>query len=161
MQDFNYQRPASLAEAGKALSAAREAKILAGGMTLLPTIKQRLASPSDLIDLAGIGELKGIKTDGSAVVIGAMTTHAEVAHSADVMKAIPALANLAEGIGDPQVRNRGTIGGSISNNDPAADYPAALVALGATIITNKRKIAAEDFFTGLFETALEEDELVT
>ena len=161
MQDFNYQRPGSLADAGKALSAAREAKILAGGMTLLPTIKQRLASPSDLIDLAGIGELKGIKLDGGAVVIGAMTTHAEVAHSADVMKAIPALANLAEGIGDPQVRNRGTIGGSISNNDPAADYPAAVLGLDATVITNKRRIKADDFFKGLFETALGDGEIVT
>jgi carbon-monoxide dehydrogenase medium subunit len=161
MQDFNYQRPTSLADAGKALSAAREGKILAGGMTLLPTIKQRLASPSDLIDLAGIGELKGIKTDGGAIVIGAMTTHAEVAHSADVMKAIPALANLAEGIGDPQVRNRGTIGGSISNNDPAADYPAAVLGLDATVITNKRRIKADDFFKGLFDTALDDGEIVT
>ena len=161
MQNFTYQRPGSLADAGKALAGAREAKILAGGMTLLPTIKQRLASPSDLIDLAGIGELKGIKLDGGAVVIGAMTTHAEVAHSAEVMKAIPALANLAEGIGDPQVRNRGTIGGSISNNDPAADYPAAVVGLNATIQTNKRKISADDFFKGLYETALGADEIIT
>ena len=161
MQDFNYQRPASLADAGKALSAAREGKILAGGMTLLPTIKQRLASPSDLIDLAGIGELRGIKADAGAIVIGAMTTHAEVAHSAEVMKAIPALANLAEGIGDPQVRNRGTIGGSISNNDPAADYPAAVLGLDATVVTNKRRIKADDFFKGLFETALEDGEIVT
>jgi len=161
MQDFNYQRPGSLADAGKAVSAAREGKILAGGMTLLPTIKQRLASPSDLIDLAGIGELKGIKLDGGAVVIGAMTTHAEVAHSADVKKAIPALANLAEGIGDPQVRNRGTIGGSISNNDPAADYPAAVLGLDATVVTNKRRIKADDFFKGLFETALGDGEIVT
>ena len=161
MQNFTYQRPGSLADAGKALAGAREAKILAGGMTLLPTIKQRLASPSDLIDLAGIGELKGIKLDGGAVVIGAMTTHAEVAHSAEVMKAIPALANLAEGIGDPQVRNRGTIGGSISNNDPAADYPAAVLGLDATVVTNKRRIKADDFFKGLFETALEDGEIVT
>jgi carbon-monoxide dehydrogenase medium subunit len=161
MQDFNYHRATSLADAGKALSAAREGKILAGGMTLLPTIKQRLASPSDLIDLAGIGELKGIKVDGGAIVVGAMTTHAEVAHSADVMKAIPALANLAEGIGDPQVRNRGTIGGSISNNDPAADYPAAVLGLDATVVTNKRKIKADDFFKGLFETALQDGEIVT
>jgi carbon-monoxide dehydrogenase medium subunit len=161
MQDFNYQRPASLADAGKALSAAREGKILAGGMTLLPTIKQRLASPSDLIDLAGIGELKGIKSESGAIVIGAMTTHAEVAHSADVAKTIPALAVLAEGIGDPQVRNRGTIGGSISNNDPAADYPAAVLGLDATVITNKRRIKADDFFKGLFETALQDGEIVT
>jgi len=130
-------------------------------MTLLPTIKQRLASPSDLIDLAGIGELRGIKIDGGAVVIGAMTTHAEVAHSAEVMKAIPALAMLAEGIGDPQVRNRGTIGGSISNNDPAADYPAAVLGLDATVVTSKRRIKADDFFKGLFETALDDGEIVT
>jgi carbon-monoxide dehydrogenase medium subunit len=124
-------------------------------------MKQRLAEPSDLIDLGGVAELKGIKTEGNALVIGAMTTHAEVAKSSAVKSAIPALAVLAEGIGDPQVRNRGTIGGSISNADPAADYPAGLVGLGATVVTNKRKIAADDFFKGLFETALAADEIVT
>jgi aerobic carbon-monoxide dehydrogenase medium subunit len=124
-------------------------------------MKQRLAQPSDLVDLGGIAELKGIKVDGSTVTIGAMTTHNDVAHSADVKKTIPALAALAEGIGDPQVRNRGTIGGSISNNDPAADYPAALVGLDATVITNKRKIKADDFFKGMFETALGDGEIVT
>jgi aerobic carbon-monoxide dehydrogenase medium subunit len=161
MHDFGYHRPVNLDEAGKALAASSDSKILAGGMTLLPTLKQRLASPSDLIDLSGIPELKGIKADGAGITIGAMTTHAEVARSAEVKKAIPALASLAEGIGDAQVRNRGTIGGSISNNDPAADYPAAVLALGATVQTNKRKIKADDFFTGMFETALAEGEIVT
>jgi carbon-monoxide dehydrogenase medium subunit len=160
MYDFTYHRPNSLAEAAKALSGA-DAKIIAGGMTLVPTMKQRLANPSSLVDLAGIAELKGIKVDGASVMIGAMTTHAEVAHSPEVRKAIPALAALAEGIGDPQVRNRGTIGGSISNNDPSADYPAAVLGLDATIVTNKRKIKADDFFKGMFETALAGDEIVT
>jgi carbon-monoxide dehydrogenase medium subunit len=159
MYNFNYHKPQSLAEAAK-LGAGEEAKFLAGGMTLIPTLKQRLAKPSDLVDLAKIGELKGIKRDGNAVVIGAMTRHVEVANS-DVVKAIPALTHLADGIGDPQVRNRGTIGGSIANNDPAADYPAALLGLGATVITNKRKITADDFFKGMFETALAPDEIVT
>ena len=161
MYNFNYLRPASLADAVKALGASGDAKLVAGGQTLLPTMKQRLAQPSDLIDLGGVAELKGIKTEGNAIVIGAMTTHAEVAKSAAVKSAIPALAVLADGIGDPQVRNRGTIGGSISNNDPAADYPAGLVGLGATVVTSKRKIAADDFFKGLFETALGPGEIVT
>ena len=160
MYDFTYYRPNSLADAAKALSGA-DAKIIAGGMTLVPTMKQRLANPSSLVDLAGIAELKGIKSDGATITIGAMTTHAEVAHSPEVGKSIPALAALAEGIGDPQVRNRGTIGGSISNNDPSADYPAAVLGLDATIITNKRKIKADDFFKGMFETALAGDEIVT
>jgi aerobic carbon-monoxide dehydrogenase medium subunit len=161
MDDFSYHRPTSLADASKALAAGREGKIVAGGMTLLPTMKQRLASPSDLVDLAAVAELKGIKADAGSITIGAMTTHAEVARSADVKKMIPALSDLAEGIGDPQVRNRGTIGGSISNNDPAADYPAAVLGLDATIVTNKRKIKADDFFKGMFETALAADEIVT
>jgi carbon-monoxide dehydrogenase medium subunit len=160
MYNFNYLRPSSLADAAKAAAGA-DAKLLAGGQTLLPTMKQRLAQPSDLVDLGGIAELKGIKMDGNNLVIGATTTHAEVAKSSVVKGAIPALAALADGIGDPQVRNRGTIGGSISNNDPAADYPAGLVGLGATVVTNKRKIAADDFFTGLFETALQPGEIVT
>ncbi|HZF37154.1 MAG TPA: xanthine dehydrogenase family protein subunit M, partial [Candidatus Angelobacter sp.] len=161
MQAFNYQRPSSLADAAKALGAGADVKLVAGGQTLLPTMKQGLAAPSDLVDLAGVAELKGIKMDGNNLVIGAMTTHAEVAKSSVVQGAIPALAALADGIGDPQVRNRGTIGGSISNNDPAADYPAGLVGLGATVVTNKRKIAADDFFKGLFETALGAGEIVT
>lgn len=161
MYDFKYHRPKSLAEAAKLATANDDAKYVAGGMTLIPTLKQRLAQPSDLVDLAGLAELKGIKRDGKAIVIGAMTPHADVAHSAEVKKAIPALAALADAIGDPQVRNRGTIGGSVANADPAADYPAALIALGATVVTNKRKIAADDFFKGLFETALQAGEIVT
>jgi aerobic carbon-monoxide dehydrogenase medium subunit len=161
MYNFEYQRAQNVADAAKALSGKEEAKLLAGGMTLIPTLKQRLAKPSDLIDLGRIAELKGIKREGNAVVIGAMTRHVEVATSDVVKSAIPALAHLAEGIGDPQVRNRGTIGGSIANNDPAADYPSAVLALNATVITNKRKIAADDFFKGMFETALAPDEIVT
>jgi carbon-monoxide dehydrogenase medium subunit len=161
MRDFNYQRPGSVADAVKALGAASDGKVMAGGQTLIPTMKQRLASPSDVIDLGGVKDLAGIKEEGGAIVIGAMTTHAAVAASDVVKKKIPALAALADGIGDPQVRNRGTIGGSVANADPAADYPAGCVGLGATIVTNKREIAADQFFTGLFETALGDGELVT
>jgi carbon-monoxide dehydrogenase medium subunit len=161
MHNFSYHRPSSLSDAAKAIQAASDGKLVAGGMTLIPTLKQRLASPSDLVDLAGVGELKGIKVEGAGVTIGAMTPHATVAHSAEVKGAIPALAHLAEGIGDPQVRHRGTIGGSIANNDPAADYPAAVLGLGATVKTNKREIKADDFFTGLFDTALEPGEIIT
>ncbi len=161
MYEFNVHKPGSVADAVSALKGADDGKFMAGGMTLIPTLKQRLASPSDVVDLGGLGELKGIKKDGDAVVIGAMTTHAEVAAS-DVVKAeIPALAHLAGHIGDPQVRNRGTLGGSIANADPAADYPAAIVGLNATVHTNQRTIAADDFFTGMFETALNEDEVIT
>ena len=161
MYSFNYHRPSSVADALALLAAHEHAKSLAGAMTYLPTLKQRLAQPSDLIDLGAIAELKGIKEEAGGVTIGAMTRHADVASSAVVKRLIPALAALAELIGDPQVRNRGTIGGSISNNDPAADYPGALLALGATVRTNKREIAADAFFTGMFETALERDEIVT
>jgi carbon-monoxide dehydrogenase medium subunit len=161
MYEFNYQAPKSLADAAQAIASAEDGKILAGGMTLVPTLKQRLARPSDLIDLGKIPGLKSIKVDGATVTIGAMATHAEVGSSAEVAKAIPGLAWLASNIGDPAVRHRGTIGGSISNNDPAADYPAALLALGATILTTKRQLSAEDFFVGMFETALEPDEIVT
>ncbi|WP_374449424.1 xanthine dehydrogenase family protein subunit M [Stella sp.] len=160
MYNFEYHKPASVADAAALLAKADDGKLMAGGMTLLPTLKQRLAQPSDLIDLGGVAGLAGIRRDGNAVVIGAMTTHGAVAASAEVKQAIPALAALAGMIGDPQVRNRGTIGGSICNNDPAADYPGALVALGATVTTNKRTIAADDFFTGMFETALDEGEIV-
>ncbi|MCW5749929.1 MAG: xanthine dehydrogenase family protein subunit M [Alphaproteobacteria bacterium] len=160
MYAFNYHRPGSLAEATKLIAANTEAKLLAGGQTLIPTLKQRLAQPGDVIDLGGIAELKGIKVEGGSVVIGAMTRHGEVASSAEVKKAIPALAALAGGIGDPQVRNLGTIGGSIANSDPAADYPAAALGLGATIHTSKRQIPADKFFTGMFETALEEGEII-
>ncbi len=159
MYSFNYVRAASVADAAKALSG--EAKLLAGGQTLLPTIKMRLANPGVLIDLSGVAELKGIRREGQSLTIGAMTTHAEVASSPDVRSAIPALAYLAGSIGDAQVRNAGTIGGSIANNDPAADYPAAVLALGATIKTNKRDIAADTYFTGLFTTALAPGEIIT
>jgi carbon-monoxide dehydrogenase medium subunit len=161
MYDFAYHKPKSMADALAALKKASDGKLLAGGMTLIPTLKQRLAQPSDVIDLAAIGELRGIKVDGNGVTIGAMTKHAEVAASTDVAKAIPALAKLAANIGDGQVRNRGTIGGSLANSDPAADYPAAVLGLGATVTTNERTIAADDFFKGLFETALKEGEIIT
>ena len=161
MYDFNYKRASSVDDATASVAAVEEGKFVAGGMTLIPTLKQRLAKPSDLVDLGDLKDLVGITVDGSSVTVGAMTPHAVVAASADVKKAIPALAKLAGLIGDPMVRNRGTIGGSISNNDPAADYPAAVVGLGATVHTNKREIAGDDFFTGMFETALEESELVT
>jgi aerobic carbon-monoxide dehydrogenase medium subunit len=161
MYEFDYQKAASLEDAAKFLAAHEEAKLVAGGMTLIPTLKQRLAKPSDLIDLATIDGLKGIKEEGGGVTIGAMTRHVEVQRSDVVKRVIPALAALAAMIGDPAVRNRGTIGGSISNNDPAADYPSAVVGLGATVVTSKREIAAADFFTGMFETALGQDEIVT
>jgi carbon-monoxide dehydrogenase medium subunit len=160
MYEFDYSRPTSLDEIARLLGDA-DAKLVAGGMTLVPTLKMRLAKPSQLIDLGAIASLKGIREDGDALVIGAMTRHAEVNRSAVVKRAIPALAALAGMIGDPAVRNRGTIGGSIANNDPAADYPAAVVALNAVVRTNKREIAADSFFTGLFETALGEGEIVT
>src|SRR5712671_3291392 len=161
MYDFAYHRPKSLADAVALLKGKPEGRVMSGGMTLIPTLKQRLAKPSDVVDLAGVKELAGIKVDGNNVVIGGMTRHADVATSAEVKGAIPALAYLAGHIGDPQVRNRGTIGGSIANNDPAADYPGAVVGLNATVTTNKRKIAGDDFFTGMFETALEPNEIIT
>jgi len=161
MYDFAYHRPKTLAEATAALKGKPEARAMSGGMTLIPTLKQRLAKPSDVVDLNGIKDLAGIKVDGAGVTIGGMTRHADVASSADVKKAIPGLSHLANHIGDPQVRNRGTLGGSVANNDPAADYPAAVLALGATITTTSRTIAADNFFKGLFETALEDGELIT
>jgi carbon-monoxide dehydrogenase medium subunit len=160
MYDFAYQKPASLADAVKALSSDADAKALAGGMTYIPVLKQRLARPSAVVDLSGLG-LTGITVSGNSVTIGAMTRHCDVAASADVKAKIPALAALAGGIGDEAVRHRGTIGGSLANNDPAADYPAAVLALGATIRTDRRAIAADDFFQGMFTTALEQDELIT
>ncbi|MBV8492290.1 MAG: xanthine dehydrogenase family protein subunit M [Alphaproteobacteria bacterium] len=160
MYEFEYQKPASLDDVARLLGD-EEAKLVAGGMTLIPTLKMRLAKPTQLIDLASIPSLKGITEDGDAVVIGAMTRHADVNRSDVVKRAIPALAAMAGMIGDPAVRNRGTIGGSIANNDPAADYPAAIVALNATVRTNKREIAADSFFTGMFETALQPGEIVT
>ena len=161
MYNFNYQKVNSQEEAVSARQSADDGTYLAGGMTLIPTLKQRLAQPSDLIDLSEIADMVGVTDNGNSITIGAMTTHAAVSDSDLVKSKIPALAGLAGNIGDPQVRNRGTIGGSISNNDPAADYPAGCLGLNATIITNKREILAEDFFTNLFETALEEGELVT
>ena len=159
MYDFAYQKPASVADAVKLL-ADPEAKPLAGGMTLIPVLKQRLNKPGTVVDLGRLG-LAGITVAGGTVTIGAMTTHATVARSAEVRRAIPALAALAGGIGDPAVRNRGTIGGSLANNDPTADYPAAVLALAATIRTNKRAIAADDYFQGMFSTALEPGEIIT
>jgi len=160
MYEFTYHKPASLADAVTLLGA-EEAKLVAGGMTLVPTLKQRLAKPSDLVDLGALGDLKGIKEEGGGVTIGAMTRHADVNRSSVVKSVIPALAALAGMIGDPAVRNRGTIGGSIANNDPAADYPSAVLGLAATIVTNKREIAGDSFFTGMFETALGQDEIIT
>jgi carbon-monoxide dehydrogenase medium subunit len=161
MYPFTYHRPESVRKAVSLAGSAPDAKILAGGMTLLPTMKQRLASPAALIDLNGLADLAGIEVTSRTVTIGAMTRHADVAASAELREAIPALSDLAGWIGDPAVRHRGTIGGSVANNDPAADYPAACLALGATIVTNLRKIAADDFFLGMFETALGEGEIIT
>ena len=156
MYDFNFQSASSLDDATAKLSAAEDGTIIAGGQTLIPVLKQRLAKPSDVISLAGAG-LSGITNNGDSVTIGAMTTHAAVAASSDVSAV---LRSVAEGIGDAQVRNRGTLGGSLANNDPAADYPAAALGLGATITTNQRDIAADDFFTGMFETALNDGEII-
>ena len=161
MYEFSYHKPASVADAVKLLSADPEARPVSGGMTLLPALKLRLSKPTALVDLSGIAELRGVKRDGNTIVIGALTRHYEVATSAEIKAAIPALAWMASTIGDTQVRNRGTMGGSVANNDPSADYPAALLALGATIQTDRRKIAADDFFQGMFATALEAGEIVT
>src|ERR1700761_6847321 len=161
MYETTYHRPASVAEAAALFAKGSEPKYLAGGHTLIPVMKQRLASPSDVIDLGRIKELIGIEVSADALTIKAATPHYDVATDATVQKAIPALAYLASLIGDPAVRHRGTIGGSLANNDPAADYPAAVLALGATIKTDKRSIAADDFFKGLFSTALEDGEIIT
>ena len=161
MRPFTFHRPASVKDAIALLKANEGGKLLAGGQSLLPVLKLDMAQPSDLISLAGVRELHDVRVDGDRVVIGALVTHDEVSRNAEVQKRIPALATLASGIGDAQVRNRGTIGGSLAHADPSADYPAAVLALDATIATDRRKIAAEDFFTGLFETALERDEIIT
>ena len=161
MYATNYHRASSVADAVKLQSSSDEAKYVSGGMTLIPTMKQRLAAPSDLVDLRHVAELKGISVDGNRVRIGAGTTHYEVLTSAEIKAVCPAICHLASHIGDPHVRHMGTIGGSIANNDPAADYPSAMLALGATIVTDRREISAGDFFTGLFETALEDGEIVT
>jgi carbon-monoxide dehydrogenase medium subunit len=160
MRDFAYHRPDALPDAVSLRTSAADGAYLAGGMTLIPTLKQRLAQPSDLVDLGGLKDLAGVRVDGTTLVIGAMTRHAAVAASPDVRRAIPALAALAGGIGDPQVRNRGTLGGSVANSDPAADYPAAVIALGAAIRTDRREIAAADYFRDLFTTALNPGELI-
>jgi len=161
MHDFDYHRPATLDEACALVAANADAKLIAGGMTLLPTMKMRLAAPAELVDLGMLDELRGIAEAGNGIETGAMTTHADIANSDLLAQHIPALAGLARRIGDPQVRNRGTIGGSLANSDPAADYPAAVLGLGATIVTDRREIAADDYFLGLFETALAPDEIVT
>ncbi len=160
MYEFTYHKAGSLADAAAKVSGADDGALMAGGMTLIPTLKQRLAMPSDVVDLGGLADLVGISVKNNVVSIGAMTTHNAVANSADVKAAIPALAALAGGIGDPAVRNRGTIGGSIANNDPAADYPAAVLGLGATVVTDQRDIAGDDFFKGMFETALKPGEII-
>src|SRR5229473_7306188 len=161
MYNFTYHRASGLRQATNMLGKFEDAKLLAGGQTLLPTMKQRLASPTDIIDLNKIEGMSGIELKGRNLVVGAMARHADVAGSPVVQQAIPALAALAHMIGDPAVRHRGTMGGSIANNDPNADYPAAVLALGATIKTNKRSISADDFFKGLFSTALADGEIIT
>ncbi len=161
MYSVNYHRASSVADAVKIVKKGEDAKFLSGGMTLIPAMKTRLSAPSDLVDLSRIGDLKGVKVSGKNVTIGGGTTHAEVAANEKLRGVCPALSDLAHHIGDPAVRHKGTIGGSVANNDPAADYPAALLAMDATIVTNKREIAAAKFFTGLFETALKDDEIVT
>jgi carbon-monoxide dehydrogenase medium subunit len=161
MFELSYLKAKSLSEATSFLGTHAEAKFMSGGMTLLPTLKQRLARPTHLVDVSGLAELGGIEAKAGRLVIGAATKHYEVAASAVVKGAIPALAYLAHQIGDQQVRNRGTLGGSVANNDPAADYPSAVLALNARIVTNKREIAADDFFQGMFATALEDGEIIT
>lgn len=160
MNDFDFQRAATIDDAKSAVASADAGKFLAGGQSLIPLLKLGMASPDRLVCVKELDELRGIERDGDDVVIGAAMTHAEVAGSDVVQDAIPGLAELASQIGDPQVRNRGTLGGSIAHADPAADYPAALVALGATVVTDRREIAAEDFFQGMFQTPLESDELI-
>lgn len=161
MYETNYHRASSVADAVKLLKKSEDPKILAGGMTLIPTMKQRLAAPTDLVDISRMADIQGIKVTGKNVSIGAGTTHSDVANNEKLAKVCPALCSLASHIGDPHVRNRGTIGGSISNNDPAADYPSAMLALNAIIVTDKRSIPADKFFKGMFETSLKDGEVVT
>jgi len=161
MYAFDYARPETLKDAAGALRKNGEAKLLAGGQSLVQSLRLRLAQPSLLVDLRGLAELGGVSVKNNVVSIGAMTRHAEVAAARDVQRAIPALARLAGGIGDRQVRNQGTLGGSLANSDPGADYPAAVLGLGATVVTNKREIPADKFFLGLFETALKSGEIIT
>ena len=161
MYDFNYHRATSLESAAEIYSQSEDPVYLAGGMTLIPTLKQRLARPNDVIDLSGVDGLSDVKQSAETLTIGSMATHAAVAANSVVSSIIPALSALAGGIGDPHVRNKGTIGGSVANNDPAADYPAALVGLDATVVTTQREIPAEEFFVGMFETSLVEGELIS
>jgi carbon-monoxide dehydrogenase medium subunit len=161
MYNFDYHKVTSLEAAEEIFRNSEEPIYLAGGMTLIPTMKQRLANPSDVIDLGGVDGLAGIEGGSGVLTVRSMTNHSAVAGNSEVVSAIPALASLAGGIGDPHVRNRGTIGGSVANNDPAADYPAALVGLDATVVTTRREIPAEEFFVGMFETSLEEGELIS
>lgn len=161
MYEFKFQRPGTVRQAANLLAKTEDAKIIAGGHTLIPVMKQRLAQPSTIVDISRVEGLNAIEMKGRSLVIGATARHRDVANSAIVGEAIPALAQLAGMIGDPAVRHRGTIGGSLANNDPTADYPAACLALDATIVTNKRRIKADDFFQGLFTTALEADEIIT
>ena len=173
MYETNFHKAATAQDAAALLTKLDDGKILAGGQTLIPTMKQRLAAPSDLIDLSQATALRGVTITkrkkmgvlkaegGETITIGAMTTHSEVAGDVELVKVCPVICGLAGNIGDPAVRHRGTIGGSVANNDPAADYPAALLALGATIHTNTREIAAADYFTGMFATALTDDEIIT
>jgi aerobic carbon-monoxide dehydrogenase medium subunit len=160
MYAFEYEKVVTLSAASEALAAYPDAKLLAGGMTLLPSMKHRLAAPSHLVDIAGLTDMRAIALAGTYLKVGAGARHCEVADSGEVRKAVPALANLASLIGDPQVRARGTLGGSVANNDPAADYPAAVLGLNAIVETNRRQIAADDFFQGMFATALEADEII-
>ena len=160
MHNTTYHKASSASEAASLLSSADDGALLAGGQTLIPTMKQRLAAPSDLIDISGVSDMRGVTVSGTTVTIGAATTHAEVADSAELRDVCPSLCDLAAHIGDPAVRHRGTLGGSVANNDPAADYPAAMLALNATIKTDKREIAADDFFEGMFTTALDEGEII-
>jgi carbon-monoxide dehydrogenase medium subunit len=160
MHDFQFHKPESVAAAVAVQKKAKEGKYLGGGQSLIPVMKLGLAEPSDLVAVAGLKELRGVRVEGKELVVGGATTHAEVAESAEARKAIAAIADLAGHIGDAQVRNRGTIGGSLAHDDPAADYPAAVLALGATIQTDRRKIPADQFFKGMFETALQPDELI-
>jgi carbon-monoxide dehydrogenase medium subunit len=161
MRAFDYHRPATLKEAASLLRKNENARALSGGQSLIPALRLRLAAPSALVDLGALEELRGIKLDGAALIVGAMARHSDVAASRDVNVGIPALARLADSIGDRQVRNMGTLGGALANNDPAADYPAAVLGLGATIHTNKRAIPADKFFLGLYETALKPGEIIT
>ena len=160
MYDFAYHKPSSVADAVKLLSADPDARPISGGQTLLPALKHRLNKPTSLVDLTGISELKGIRREGDKITVGALSRHVEVENNPDIKSAIPALAWMAGHLGDVQVRNRGTMGGSVANNDPAADDPAAVLGLGATLVTDKRRIAADDFFQGMFTTALEPGELL-